>query len=208
MGAHDYFTNAKGTLSSTFQITPGTVPGPPTTGAHDVGEVYTDSTGQRYLCVASGTPGSWCTLPDIAHVNKPVDTSRANDNTPTADPHLTLPLEPNTTYIARAAISAFSLSAFPDLLLGLTFPGDATASLKMWGSRRDSGVNVDGRLFDTSGAAYQVDVESGGETSIFFDGIINTGATAGNLTVIWSQNVSRNDAMVMKALSYMELTRR
>ena len=40
-------------------LTPASSAGAPTTGAHMVGELYTDSAGSLFYCVAHGTPGTW-----------------------------------------------------------------------------------------------------------------------------------------------------
>ena len=40
-------------------LTPSTAAGPPTAGAHAVGELYVDSAGLLYSCQDAGTPGSW-----------------------------------------------------------------------------------------------------------------------------------------------------
>lgn len=43
-------------------LVPAVEAGPPTTGAHRVGEVFVDATGKPYCCTASGTPGTWRSL--------------------------------------------------------------------------------------------------------------------------------------------------
>lgn len=43
-------------------LKPGTQTKSPTTGAHQKGELYTDSAGGLWYCVTDGTPGSWVNL--------------------------------------------------------------------------------------------------------------------------------------------------
>jgi hypothetical protein len=40
-------------------LKPGGKAGKPTTGAHSKGELYMDSQATLWVCVASGTPGTW-----------------------------------------------------------------------------------------------------------------------------------------------------
>jgi len=54
----------KGTTQSQFAITPASSSGPPTTGLHCVGELHVDSLGDRYYCIAEGTPGTWIFIND------------------------------------------------------------------------------------------------------------------------------------------------
>jgi len=56
-----YGVYASGGLAPLF-LFPAASAGAPTTGLHGVGEVYTDSRGVLYACVAGGTPGTWVQL--------------------------------------------------------------------------------------------------------------------------------------------------
>jgi hypothetical protein len=42
-----------------LRLNPAAGFGPPTTGSHQPGEVYTDSEGAIFLCTGAGTPGTW-----------------------------------------------------------------------------------------------------------------------------------------------------
>ena len=42
-----------------LRLAPGVLPGAPTTGFHERGELMVDSGGDLYFCKASGTPGTW-----------------------------------------------------------------------------------------------------------------------------------------------------
>lgn len=45
-----------------LHLQPMATAGPPTTNAHQLGEVYVDSAGKIYSCTAAGTPGTWIAL--------------------------------------------------------------------------------------------------------------------------------------------------
>ena len=45
-----------------LRLIPSAIAGAPSTGAHEVGELFVDSTGRLYFCRASGTPGTWIAL--------------------------------------------------------------------------------------------------------------------------------------------------
>jgi hypothetical protein len=49
---------AAGGLAQLFLL-PGDFSGAPSQGIHSLGEVYADSMGRHFLCVADGTPGTW-----------------------------------------------------------------------------------------------------------------------------------------------------
>jgi hypothetical protein len=48
-----------GLLAHELQLAPADAAGPPSSGEHEVGEVYADRAAEVYLCVAAGTPGVW-----------------------------------------------------------------------------------------------------------------------------------------------------
>lgn len=54
-----HFADLAGTRRSQFRVRPDAASGPPTTGAHLIGEIHVDSLGVLWSCVIAGTPGSW-----------------------------------------------------------------------------------------------------------------------------------------------------
>jgi hypothetical protein len=48
----------KGT-NAQIHLVPGTTVGRPAAGNHLMGELYMDSAGTLFVCVASGSPGTW-----------------------------------------------------------------------------------------------------------------------------------------------------
>jgi hypothetical protein len=48
--------------SAQLRLVPGSSAGRPTTGDHSIGEIYMDSAAALWVCVASGTPGTWVSV--------------------------------------------------------------------------------------------------------------------------------------------------
>jgi len=57
-GVGNYGGQFKG-ASAQLSLVPGTQAGRPTTGHHNIGEIYMDSAATLFVCVASGDPGTW-----------------------------------------------------------------------------------------------------------------------------------------------------
>jgi len=55
-------TGKTGATARAITLAGGTTLGPPTTGAHVVGEIVTDNRGKRFYCITAGTPGVWVSL--------------------------------------------------------------------------------------------------------------------------------------------------
>jgi len=62
-GVHGKSTSGYGGLfeggKAQLRLVPKSTTGRPTTGSHAKGELYLSSAGTLYICVASGTPGTW-----------------------------------------------------------------------------------------------------------------------------------------------------
>lgn len=144
----------------------------------------------------------------VGFTSKASDTSRANNNTPSADPDLVIALLANTTYVVRGTIYATSTSAAPDILLGFNVPAGTTIGIGMVGSRNNASGAQHGAQFDAGGNTQNVNITSNGISIIMLDGIINVGGTPGNLELIWSQNSLNAIATVLRANSYLEVSAR
>jgi len=57
-GGSGYGGQFKGNRAQ-LRLAPTTRTGQPTTGAHQVGELYLDKTGSLFICTMAGTPGTW-----------------------------------------------------------------------------------------------------------------------------------------------------
>ena len=202
------FFKARGTTEDTFQIGPSLITGPPTTGLHSLGENYIDDVGKKYVCIAEGTPGTWYIVPEMNSAGKATDTSRIDDQIPSADPDLVLTLLADSIYVFRGCISLFCSSSVPDSLVGFNIPANTTMNIAMNAARRDSSVTPKGRVFTTDGESFRLDIAAGGVTFMMLDGVISTGATVGDIEFIWAQNNDNPNALVVQAGSYMEVSRR
>ncbi|HXX98724.1 MAG TPA: hypothetical protein VEL11_16625 [Candidatus Bathyarchaeia archaeon] len=60
-GSGGYGGDFEGELAPVW-LRPSKTQGSPSTGAHNMGELYVDNQGVLYFCVASGTPGTWKTV--------------------------------------------------------------------------------------------------------------------------------------------------
>lgn len=54
-----HIADLAGTRLNQLRTNPAGTAGPPSSGAHLIGEQYVDSLGARWDCIASGTPGTW-----------------------------------------------------------------------------------------------------------------------------------------------------
>jgi hypothetical protein len=57
-GGGGYGGDFEGELAPVW-LRPSKTQGPPSTGTHNMGELYVDNQGALYFCAASGTPGTW-----------------------------------------------------------------------------------------------------------------------------------------------------
>jgi hypothetical protein len=74
-------------------LSPGSTPGHPTGGDHQLGEIYVDSSGTMFRCVADGTPGIWAPM----YSTVPLATPHRVIDTRSAIGGIVGPLSPDTT---------------------------------------------------------------------------------------------------------------
>lgn len=133
-----------------------------------------------------------------AMVLKPANTSRTG-TTMSADPHLVLPLRANTKYV------------FEGLLI---FTGLSSADARFWlqgptGMEYDLAAPAQSQFVTDESAPFPRSVPLSGTSSkvgVPIRGIIVTGATAGDLTVEWSQLASSGTPTILYQNSYLRLT--
>lgn len=130
---------------------------------------------------------------DHPRVAKTGDTSRVSNATLTADPHLTLDLLANYTYILDFTL--FSLSpAAADIQFALTFPAGATTPFG--GLRLVSTASVTGDLDPgayssaTSGTSNIGAAGSAGANTTLLQATIVMSSTVGAVTLLWAQSSS------------------
>lgn len=150
-------------------------------------------------------------LPEV--VVKQSNTSRTTTTTATADPDLTIAVEANATY---------RIKFFVIYTCGVTSPnngfirtnwsvptGTTSANRYLMGSASNQ-TDAISTLVQRRGAPYNSDAGYGGRTSTTFleeEGILVTGANAGNVTLNWAQLTSVATATVVYADSYVEALR-
>lgn len=143
---------------------------------------------------------------------KTADTSRASTTTATDDPHLTVSISANSTYILEAYLE-FSADSSADILVDWGVPASSAGSWTGFGNglgevapatngyaiRTDSNTISQQRNFGGIGA--------GNHTTVFIRGIIRTAGTGGAYTMQWAQGASLATATVLYTDSWMRVTR-
>jgi hypothetical protein len=164
-----------------------------------VGQRWTAALAQRMT-----SPEAW----------KTTDTSRSSTTTTTSDPDLQLAVEADALYGfmmflyftgpgASASITALRINiVVPSGATGV-FSADGMASLATAGFKDDQHSGF------TSGADNQFSAPGGATpASVLIFGTIDTSSTAGTVGLSWAQGTSNATATVLKAGSFMRLTRR
>lgn len=76
-----FLSDLAGTLRSQFRIKPAAATGAPTAGSHQIGELHMDSTAALFVCVSTGTPGTWQAAGGSLPANRLVSVYSATDLT-------------------------------------------------------------------------------------------------------------------------------
>jgi hypothetical protein len=92
-----------------LRLQPNSSAGAPTTGTHQLGELYVDTAGKLFLCVAVGTPGTWVKLSSPFVTVTPV---RIYDSRPGQPPTGVGPKTPINNGVTRS-ITVTPLSGVP-----------------------------------------------------------------------------------------------
>ena len=167
-----------------LRLAPGDAAGPPSSGAHLLGEVYMDLNGAAWLCVAAGSPGGWSPL--LTGGNSIMETKI------TTQPQL----------------SASNGTAWSPLGVAVTFQptfnciARCTANADLWtdvaGYNQDLGIFIQSGLFSNPPGTMISWKESGGfagtfsPNAVYVDGI-QAGLVAGTLyqvALYWKANRS------------------
>lgn len=143
-------------------------------------------------------------------VRKPSSTVRNNTATQAADPHLTVPVDPNATYALEAFI-IYGATTAADWRAGYTAPDGASLT---WTTDAISGGDTSsgaGALMDRRGVALATTVShggAGGQTIIARHvGTLTTAAAGGALTLQWAQTVAEVSDATVYGNSWLRLTR-
>jgi len=140
---------------------------------------------------------------------KAADTSRTN-NTITNDPDLVLPVIANAVYRIDAWLdyNGQTTGSGPgDFKMDWTIPAAASLTYARNGYINNSTNQVDTIVTDHSTVRSLGTFGTGTDISARPVGVIRTGANAGNLQLRWAQNTTTATATVLRANSYITLTR-
>lgn len=169
------------------------------------------------MAVPTWVPGQVLTASDVntwfvpTTAIKSGDTSRASNTTPTADPDLVAAVAANAIYSLEVMLIYHGASAAGYIQFEFTVPAGATVQANEVYNQTSGGVNngpVNPLL--TAGQLQTAIPWTGGtglDYSAQVKGVINTAATPGSLTLLWSQNISNATATTLKQNSFMALRR-
>ncbi|MFG3439942.1 hypothetical protein ACGF0J_22065 [Nonomuraea sp. NPDC047897] len=154
-------------------------------------------------------------LPQHNYVVKPSDTARANNVTIAADPHLTLAVAANTDYILDGLVRYSATNPNGGIFLGWTAPASATME---WNPGMAVSYDTQGtpafeqQSFPVTFAANGVGLGTGGVSNGFIIvarpyGLLRVAGTAGSITMRWCQLASHADATVVRAGSWLRITK-
>lgn len=146
--------------------------------------------------VVTGTGGT---------VVKPSDTIRTSTITHTIDPHLQLPVAANAVYAYESSIS-WAADGGPDISFGHSAPTGSTLSnwravtngtASIW---TDVGANLAAVMFQAAAGTTA-------NRTFIAQGTLRTSSTPGTFGVAWAQNSSSPNQTIVRADSWMRLTR-
>lgn len=154
-------------------------------------------------------------LPQHNYVVKASDTARASTVTMTADPHLTLAVTANTDYVLDGLLRYSATNPSAGIFFGWTAPASATMD---WSPGvaviydAQGTPNIEQQSFPIGSASTGVGLGTGGVSNGFIItarpyGLLRVAGTAGSITMRWSQNVSHADATIVRAGSWLRITK-
>jgi hypothetical protein len=174
------------------------VPGAPTTGAHQVGEVYLDNGATTWLCITSGTPGTWVRLTGVQ-----------SGTSGGAISYLSTPLRlldartsPGTAVVTRGPLAGNETYAFTVAGLGGSgIPGNAQGLIANLTVLGPSGVgNLS--LFPAPGPGPSVASMTFGSPGLFLANGVNVGIGTGGAIDIQNQS-SGTTPLVLDAVAFV-----
>lgn len=168
----------------------------------------------KYYEFHNGT--SWRAIPSAPgpdlFARKTANTTRNNTGSLTADPHLTVSVVANATYLLEAFLMYQSVSSSPDIAFGWTAPSGATVAWTPLGL-----TPTDGDQAPTQQAGYvrmpgtdistqrSLGTQASNDLVAAPRGIVRTAASAGSLTLRWAQNtaVAENTTLMTDSWVYL-----
>lgn len=156
------------------------------------------------LIRADGTNFVAASPPSIKR--KAADTSRNSTTTVTDDPDLLFAVAANEVWDFEAHLFVISADATPDFKFTCTGPSGSTVTYA--GIRQDDSGNATSIAATAGGTTTLVNMGSSQLNIITISGTCTNGATPGNLSIQWAQNVSNATNTTLKAGSFMSETLR
>lgn len=158
---------------------------------------------------------AWVRVPEVRYKYKTADEIVNNTATVQNDDHLTQAVRANSRYIFDVVLYHQSVSVAPDLRCRFTFPTGATTSVGMH-AQSETGTQAPNTTFNgvalTNDAAsptgdFLLGLAVALPTMTIFKGVIETGSTAGSLTLQWAQVTATAENTTVFKWSYMRMER-
>jgi hypothetical protein len=158
---------------------PAPTAGPPTTGTHQLGELYVDSDGVQYRCAAAGTPGTWVPQYSVVPLPAPVRVI----NTTTGEGGISGPLVPGATVHTSSVLTG--ANGIPDGAVGIV----ANLAVSGVGGALLNGYGV--MTIFPAGAATPATANINAGAGSFAESnavtvAFGTGANAGKVSIVWN----------------------
>jgi hypothetical protein len=155
---------------------------------------------------------------NVKFVSKPIGTAKASNTTFSADPHLTLAMEANATYVIKlVGFLTGSATAGGDYKWRFTFPAGATVSAGQIGMGQGNTSDVAtstadfaagyGQTTSPTASTQWLGAIAAAPTMHIVEGLAITGGTAGSLTLEWAQVTSNGVGTTLLPGSYLRLER-
>ena len=135
-------------------------------------------------------------------VRKTADESVTSSTTLQNDDHLSLEVGANETWEFEAFILATSSSQTPDLKFTFTVP--TGTSIDWTANSVDSSAASSYPPVSASGTSVSPAISANAMMVVRVRGVLTVGSTAGSLQLQWSQNQSNNNAVTVKARSFLK----
>lgn len=122
------------------------------------------------------------------------DTTRSLTTTPTADPDLVIAVEANKTYDFDLWCPMLAASDTPDWKGGMTFPTSPAQAIWQYSTMGNTVIAANFGLTGNN-TTQTSDLFSGLIIFVIIRGTLINGSSAGNISYLWSQNVSSADTL-------------
>lgn len=147
----------------------------------------------------------------IVFARKSADTARSSTVTATPDPHLSVAVQANATYMIEGYI-IYNANTTGDFGMQFGTPAGATGNWNAiaWGRGATASIGTDGFTVRTNDNTINQNRTYGGDTTditAHVRGLVITSGTAGNVTVDWAQAASDPGATTLRTNSHIMLTR-